>query len=94
MHQEIFNINLLNQHNAINKCRLKFEVQISDLSDSIKATVFAAVSEQFYGLTGKDVDTTNMDVYTRLLFFSIYSSLYYYPNTNSTHYRVHFQCRS
>ncbi|KAH7845975.1 hypothetical protein Vadar_008189 [Vaccinium darrowii] len=35
--------------------------KLSDLSDNIRATVVATIAEQFYGITGKDVDTTQMD---------------------------------
>lgn len=41
--------------------KIKFQVKLSDLTDSIDAMVFTAVSEQYYGITGKDIDTSTMD---------------------------------
>ncbi|KAH7836816.1 hypothetical protein Vadar_006014 [Vaccinium darrowii] len=41
--------------------KIKFQAKLTDLTDSIDAMVFAAVSEQYYGITGKDVDTSAMD---------------------------------
>lgn len=36
--------------------KIKFKIKLSDLTDSIDAIVFSTVSEQYYGITGKDID--------------------------------------
>ncbi|KAH7848859.1 hypothetical protein Vadar_009317 [Vaccinium darrowii] len=41
--------------------KIKFEVQITDLTDSIPAMIFAQVAQEYYGITGADIDTTTMD---------------------------------
>jgi len=39
----------------------KAQIQAYVFDDSIDAMVFAAVSDQYYGIAGKDVDTSTMD---------------------------------
>ncbi|XP_058217257.1 uncharacterized protein LOC131328317 [Rhododendron vialii] len=42
--------------------RVKFNVQVSDPTASIAATIFPKIAEQFYGITGANIDTTEPDV--------------------------------
>ncbi|KAI8533494.1 hypothetical protein RHMOL_Rhmol08G0255800 [Rhododendron molle] len=38
--------------------RVKFNIEVSDPTASIEATIFSEIAEQFYGITGANIDTT------------------------------------
>lgn len=48
--------------------RVKFNIEVSDPTASIEATIFPEIAEQFYGITGANIDTTEPNVTTLLLF--------------------------